>query len=99
VSERSPHQLIVDDKRKRVHAASSALQTLENGIDEVADFVERAAPAVIKGARLPLGLLLIALLFLLIQHEIDRRDPKLALAPSYADPDLAFDDVPIPVEA
>jgi hypothetical protein len=32
--------------------------------------------------------------FLLIQGRIDRRDPKLALAPAYADPDLTFDDIP-----
>jgi hypothetical protein len=32
--------------------------------------------------------------FLLIQGRIDRRDPKLALAPTYATPDLTFDAVP-----
>ncbi len=71
---------------------------ISKGLDDVAQFVERAAPAVIKGARLPLGLLGVALLFLIVQHEIDRRDPKLALAPAYAD-DLPFDYIPTEIEA
>jgi hypothetical protein len=64
---------------------------VERVVDSVVDTVKDAAPAVIGGARLPLYLLPVVLLFLLIQNEIDRRDPKLALAPAYADPDLPFD--------
>ncbi len=60
-------------------------------IDRIVETVKTVAPAVIRGARLPFGLLLAVLIFLLIQNWIDRRDPKLALAPSYADPDLPFD--------
>jgi hypothetical protein len=60
-------------------------------VDSVAETVREAGPAVIKGARIPLYLLPLVLLFLLIQNEIDRRDPKLALAPAYADPQLPFD--------
>ena len=38
----------------------------------------------------PLSLLLLVLAFLAIQNRIDRSDPKLALAPTFADPDLEF---------
>ena len=38
----------------------------------------------------PFALLLIVGAFLLIQNRIDRNDPKLALAPTFADPDLEF---------
>ena len=38
----------------------------------------------------PLGVLFLLALFLLVQDRIDRRDPKLALAPVYPDPDVAF---------
>ncbi len=34
--------------------------------------------------------LLLVLAFLVVQDRIDRRDPKLALAPVYPDPDLPF---------
>lgn len=64
---------------------------LQRVFDAVADGVIEATPAVLKGARIPLYLLPLVLLFLVIQNEIDRRDPKLALAPSYPDADLPFD--------
>ena len=38
----------------------------------------------------PFSLILIVLAFLGIQGRIDRSDPKLALAPLNADPDLEF---------
>ncbi|HEX8119979.1 MAG TPA: Ig-like domain-containing protein [Solirubrobacteraceae bacterium] len=38
----------------------------------------------------PLSLLLLVVAFLAIQNRIDRSDPKLALAPAFADPDLEF---------
>jgi hypothetical protein len=38
----------------------------------------------------PLLLFLLVLLFLLIQDRLDRKDPKLAAAPLYADPDQSF---------
>jgi hypothetical protein len=53
-----------------------------------------AAPAA-KGATIGLGGTAPLLgAFLLIQSRIDRRDPKLALAPVHADPDLTFNDIP-----
>jgi 4-amino-4-deoxy-L-arabinose transferase-like glycosyltransferase len=45
--------------------------------------------AATKGS-FPLLLLLLLLAFLWVQDRIDRRDPKLALAPVHADPDLHF---------
>jgi hypothetical protein len=37
-----------------------------------------------------MALLLVLALFLTIQNRIDEKDPKLALAPVYGEPDLAF---------
>jgi hypothetical protein len=38
----------------------------------------------------PLSLILLVVAFLAVQNRIDRGDPKLALAPTFADPDLEF---------
>ena len=38
----------------------------------------------------PIALLLLVALFLAVQNRIDRRDPKLALAPVGVEPDLEF---------
>lgn len=46
--------------------------------------------AIAQGAVFPLGLVLLVVTFLAVQDHIDRRDPKLALAPVQASPDLAF---------
>jgi hypothetical protein len=43
-----------------------------------------------RQAAFPGLMLVLALLFLLVQDRIDRHDPKLALAPVHADPDLPF---------
>ena len=51
-----------------------------------------AAPALEGAAYTSLMILPLVLLFLLVQRVIDRRDPKLALAPSYGDPFLGFVD-------
>lgn len=50
----------------------------------------RVLGSVAEGTAFPFLLLLIVLLFLLVQHQIDKRDPKLALAPVYRDRDLRF---------
>src|SRR5436190_969917 len=42
----------------------------------------------------PTGLLVFVVLFLMVQDRIDRRDPKLALAPVYAEPDMGFGELP-----
>jgi hypothetical protein len=56
--------------------------------------VAAAAVPVAKGASYGLGTVPMLGLFLMVQSRIDRRDPKLALAPVYADPDLTFNSVP-----
>lgn len=60
----------------------------------VAAITRQAVPAVAKGSGLPLTLLVPILLFVVVQHLIDRRDPKLALAPTYPEPTLPFDPDP-----
>jgi hypothetical protein len=46
-----------------------------------------------KRAAFPLLLLLLMAAFMIGQHRLDSRDPKLALAPVHAEPDLPFDDL------
>ena len=60
------------------------------------DILERLAPVirvvreVASAARFPMVLLIAMVLFLLLQDSIDRRDPKLALAPVFPEPDVEF---------
>jgi hypothetical protein len=63
----------------------------------MADALRRAVAAVAavaaegaKRAAFPVLLLLLMAAFLLAQHRLDSRDPKLALAPVHAEPDLPF---------
>jgi hypothetical protein len=53
--------------------------------------IARVAAEVGKRSAFPSSLLVLVLAFLSLQNRIDRRDPKLALAPVYPTPDLAFD--------
>jgi hypothetical protein len=48
------------------------------------------AAAVAQRSEFPVSLLSVLLLFLWVQRRLDRRDPKLALAPLYAEPSLFF---------
>lgn len=64
------------------------------GTAGVADAIREVGLATVKKTAFPFFLLLIVLMFLLIQDRIDRRDPKLALAPVYRDPDLDFEPPP-----
>jgi len=50
----------------------------------------RLVKPVLERSAFPLLLLVLVALFLLVQDHIDRRDPKLALAPLRAEPDLPF---------
>jgi hypothetical protein len=62
-------------------------------LTDVAKNVKKAAVVVAKNADksvFPGSLLFIVLGFLSIQGRMDRNDPKLALAPVFADPDLDF---------
>lgn len=61
--------------------------------------IKKLSTPLITGASIGLGILPFIIVFLLIQHRIDMRDPKLALAPSYAEPDLGFGDTPLGVPA
>jgi hypothetical protein len=49
-----------------------------------------AAVVATKNGAIPLTLLLLVGLFLAVQNRLDRSDPKLALAPVYADPGVSF---------
>jgi hypothetical protein len=50
----------------------------------------RVAREVSEKAAFPIALLVVVGIFLVIQNRIDSKDPKLALAPVYAEPDLYF---------
>ena len=78
----------------RREAARRAGAVLEPVVDEPTLAARAAAVAteVAKRGSFPAVLLLILLGFLLLQDLIDRRDPKLALAPLHAEPDVMFDD-------
>jgi hypothetical protein len=66
---------------------------LGTGVANVAHTVSVAAAPALRGAAYTSLLIIpLVLLFLLVQRVIDRRDPKLALAPSYGDPFLGFAD-------
>jgi hypothetical protein len=59
--------------------------------------IAKAARVVVKNADksvFPGSLLFVVGGFLAVQNQIDRRDPKLALAPTSADTDLEFDPLP-----
>jgi hypothetical protein len=59
------------------------------------DALRKLASVASEGAKrgaFPLLLLLLMIGFVLVQHLIDGRDPKLALAPMHVDPDLPFAD-------
>ena len=50
----------------------------------------RTARTVLTTTAFPLALLIVMFGFIVMQDAIDRRDPKLALAPAYSDPELSF---------
>lgn len=58
--------------------------------DSLLEAVARGTVFVLQRSAFPGILLLIAGIFVLVQDRIDRKDPKLALAPLYPDPDLRF---------
>ena len=66
---------------------------IATGVAHAAQTISTAAAPALQGAAVTsLMILPLALLFLLVQRWFDRRDPKLALAPSYGDPFLGFID-------
>ncbi|HEX5268756.1 MAG TPA: Ig-like domain repeat protein [Acidimicrobiales bacterium] len=56
--------------------------------------VRRAGLALSEGSAAAFLLYLVVMAFLALQNRIDRNDPKLALAPVYGEPDLAFEAPP-----
>jgi hypothetical protein len=59
--------------------------------------VAKAVGEAAQRAAFPLALLVAMFLFLLFQNRLDRRDPKLAMAPIHSTPDLPFEPLPRPV--
>ncbi|WP_336920893.1 hypothetical protein [Aquipuribacter sp. SD81] len=55
------------------------------------DAVLTLAAPLVAHPQLPLGMVALMVLFLLVQDQVDRRDPKLALAPLHPETDLPFD--------
>lgn len=76
---------------KGAAAVSAAARAV---VDDVIKPVAVVALPAAKGAGYGLGSAPLLGLFLLVQRRIDRRDPKLALAPAYADADLTFNEIP-----
>jgi hypothetical protein len=73
---------------------STAAERRSGGwVDRIEELLRRAGQVVAVVAReaaFPLGLALLGLVFLVVQDRIDRRDPKLALAPVNRPRDLPF---------
>lgn len=61
-----------------------------HGAASLARQIAEAASTVAKHAAFPIILAVLMAVFFLVQDRIDRRDPKLALAPVHADPQLDF---------
>jgi hypothetical protein len=54
--------------------------------------ITRYAVAVGAASGIGAAVLPLLIVFLLVQRRLDARDPKLALAPAHAEPDLAYVD-------
>ena len=63
---------------------------------ELVEQVRRAGLALSEGSAAAFLLYLVLALFLAVKNRIERNDPKLALAPVYGEPDLAFEAPPNP---
>jgi len=92
----NPSNKVVERSDGERHQAvtDQVKEVLGSAIQRFQDQLRRIAKPLLKGAAFGLGTLPLVLLYLLIQGRIDRGDPKLAKAPSYADPDLVFGDMP-----
>jgi hypothetical protein len=71
-------------------SGSSDSSSLRDALARMLSELAPTALAVAEASAFPLLLLLLVLAFLIVQDRIDRRDPKLALAPVYPEPDLPF---------
>jgi hypothetical protein len=61
-----------------------------DGLGKLLRQIAHVAAEVGKRSAFPTGLLVLVFAFLALQNRIDRRDPKLALAPVHPTPDLPF---------
>lgn len=61
-----------------------------DGLGELLRQIAHVAAEVGRRSAFPTGLLVLVFTFLALQNRIDRRDPKLALAPVHPTPDLPF---------
>lgn len=79
-----------DDIRLRVEnlPKSLPLGNHERPSSRIAQLARLAAEAA-KTFAFPLLLAILVIVFLLVQHWIDRKDPKLAMAPVHSNHDLA----------
>jgi hypothetical protein len=80
---------IVKKGIKKVARATAGIPGAVPGTD-VPKAIKNVLGQTITKPQLPLALFVIVLLFLLVQNRIDRRDPKLAVAPTTAEPELTF---------
>ena len=71
---------------------AGAAEQIRDAIAQLITTAQQVVPEAAKGGALGLGTLPFVLLFLIIQKRLDERDPKLALAPSYEDDFLSFED-------
>jgi hypothetical protein len=62
------------------------------GLGAVLDRVGEVAVVAARESSFPGSLLVVIALFLIVQDRIDRRDPKLALAPTHRESALGFSD-------
>jgi hypothetical protein len=74
---------------KNIARGAAAIPGAVPGTD-VPRAIKNVLGQTITKPQLPLALFVIVLLFLLVQNRIDRRDPKLAVAPTSAEPELTF---------
>jgi hypothetical protein len=70
---------------------ATALGQLEEVVGKLINGVAAVAPPVLKRSVFPATLVAVVIGFIGVQNRIDRNDPKLALAPLNAEPDLTFD--------
>ncbi len=66
---------------------------MQDGVEKavaVVDDVGQVSEGVARNSTFPLALIAVIVAFLVVQHRIDLRDPKLAQSPVITDPHLRF---------
>ena len=81
------------DRETETPAGTLAQPPGLDGLRKVLQRIAQVAAEVGKRSAFPTGLLVLVVIFLGLQNRIDRRDPKLALAPVHPTPDLPFRDL------